>query len=761
MPTLGLSRSRFAILASLILVSLVVLVQAGPGPVVSQEVTEEGAGKQQVLTAYGNLPLSFEVNQGQADRQVKFLSRGSGYTLFLTPTEAVLTLQNLSSASVTPSEVEGSASSLSPTVLRMQLIMKLIGANPCPEVSGLEELPGKSHYLIGNDPDGWYTNVPIYARVKYENVYPGIDLIYHGRHGRLEYDFLVSPGADHETIRLAFEGTDDLTIDLAGNLVARLAGGELTHHAPVVYQETDSGREAIAGGYVLDGENRVRFRLAAYDSTRSLVIDPVLSYATYLGGSGGDFNFGGVAVDGDGNVYLAGRTRSVNFPTADPIQGALAGNADVFVAKIDASGSVLVYSTYLGGSGFDVGRGIAVDPSGNVYVTGMTRSGDFPTAGPLDPTLDGPTDAFVTKLNPAGSALVYSTYLGGSSNDGGGFTGIAVDSGGQAYVTGNTNSVDFPVTGGAAQVTFGGGPRDAFVAKLNGAGSALAYATYLGGSGRDGGFIGGQIGGIAIDSYGNAYVTGATTSTNFPTASPLQPVFGGGLSDAFVAKLNAAGSTFVYSTYLGGSFLDEARGIAVDTHGNAYVSGRTHSNDFPTVNPLQPILGGFIEFGFGEDAFVAKLNAAGSGLVYSTYLGGSNGFEFGFDIAVDIYGNAHVAGHTTSSDFPTANPIQGSLAGSVDNFVSKLNAAGSDLLYSTYLGGEGSERSFFGAIAVDALGNAYVAGSTRSDDFPTTTGSVQPVFGGGSFDAFVVKLVLTPAEALLTIQIGLQAIVGG
>ncbi len=598
--------------------------------------------------------------------------------------------------------------------------MKLLGADSRPAIEGREELPGKSHYFIGNDPKKWRTDVPQYARVEYQDVYPGVSLTYYGNQGQLEYDFVVSPGGDPRRIRLGIEGAEEIHVDAEGNLVLSLPGGEVVEHAPVVYQEFGGGRKVVDGRFILKSRREVGFEVGAYEANRPLVVDPVLVYSTYLGGSGGDFGTG-IAVDASGSAYITGSAGSANFPTANPLQASSGGSFDAFVAKLNASGSALVYSTYLGGNGIDTGYGIAVDGSGNAYVAGLADSTNFPTVNPIQAANGGIRDAFVAKLNASGSALVYSTYLGGSGLDLA--LGIAVDASGNAYVTGGTLSTNFP-TLSPIQVANGGG-MDAFVAKVNAAGSALLYSTYLGGSSGDEGY------GITVDASGNAYVTGVAQSANFPTANPLQAALSG-FADAFVAKLNAAGSALVYSTYLGGSGGETGAGIAVDASGNAYIAGGTSSTNFPTVNPIQAAMAG------GGDAFVAKLNPAGSALVYSTYLGGS-GQDQGSGIAVDASGNAHVTGLTYSTDFPTANPIQAANGGSFVAFVAKLNAAGSALVYSTYLGGSlGDDGS---AIAVDTSGNAYVTGLTYSTNFPTAN-PFQAANGGGG-DAFVVKITDT------------------
>ena len=721
---------------------LVLSVPPGPDPETRVWTVTRAEPGPKVVESYGQLPLSFEANHGQTDPQVNFLSRGNGYTLFLTPTEAVLTLrkatnlppQHRTGAALATEQPEEARAATEPTVLRM----KLLGANRDPQVVGLDELAGKSNYFIGHDPKKWQTNVPTYRKVAYKEIYRGIDLIYYGTNQRqLEYDFIVEPGGDPEAITLGFEGADRLEVDAQGNLLLHLSDGEVLFQKPYVYQETNETRQEIAGGYMLNAKNEVTFEVASYDASKSLVIDPVLAYSTYLGGSGSDEGLG-IAVDTFGNAYVTGNTLSVDFPTASPLQTLNTGSFDAFVTKLNPGGTALIYSTYLGGTDADEGRSIAVDTFGNAYVTGFTSSADFPTASPFQAAHGGSRDAFVSKLNPAGSALAYSTYLGGSGNDEG--FGIAVDPLGNAYVTGTTVSVDYPTATpfqGARSADF-----DAFVTKLNPAGSALMYSTYLGGNGTDSGLD------IAVDTVGNSYVTGFTSSTDFPTVSALQ-ASNAGIFDAFVARLNPAGSALMYSTYLGGSSFDRASGIAVDTVGNAYVTGRTVSLDFPTANPFQAAHGG----GF-FDAFVAKLNPAGSTFIYSTYLGGSgpdffgSEFEEGRGIAVDAFGNAYVTGNTLSVDFPTASPFQTTNAGSFDAYVAKLKPDGSALVYSTYLGG--SAPDFGRGIAVDSLGNAYLTGRTVSLNFPTAS-PFQAAHGGGFSDAFVANVV--PAIIEITIDI--------
>ena len=673
------------------------------------------ASQAQVGEIYGKLPLAFEENRGQVDRKVEFLSRGSGYTLLLTPTEAVLALSAPRSTSHDPRGVR----TMQPTpshARNTMLRMKLIGANPSAQVSGLEELPGKINYFIGSDQEKWRKNIAAYAKVKYREVYPGIDLVYYGNQRQFEYDWILSARAKPEAIKFAVEGASRITVDSTGDLILAVAGGEVRLHKPVVYQETDDGRKEVAGGYVSSGSQEFGFRIGDYDTARPLVIDPVLSYSSYFGGDTNDYG-NATAVDSSGNVYVTGSTRSA------------LGIERVFVIKVNSSGA-LVYFSHFGGDVGEAGRGIAVDSLGNAYVTGYTFSTNFPTANPFQPSPGGGlSDAFLTKLNSSGSALVYSTYLGGSDFDGG--SDIAVNASGNAYVTGSTRSTNFP-TANPFDATSGGGScgvfpsyacPDVFVTKFNSSGSGLVYSTYLGGGGED---LGSS---IAMDSSGNAYVTGSTNSTNFPTSAPRQPANAGD-SDVFVSKFNSSGSALVYSTYLGGSGYESGHGIAVDSSGSAYVMGETNSMNFPTSNPLQPAFGGGV-----MDAFVTKFNSSGSALAYSTYLGGSN-IDAGRGIAVDPSGSAYVTGYTDSVNFPTANPLQPANGGMDDVFVTKVSPSGRFLFYSSYLGGSSSERGM--GIAVDSSSNTYVTGQTNSINFPTAN-PFQPANGGAS-DAFLTKI---------------------
>ncbi len=671
------------------------------------------ARSQTVATAWTGTPgkeaLSFEANAGQTDPRVQFLSRGlskgRGHILFLTSTEAVLRTGQ--------------------DVFRMQLA----GANPRSKAEGVEARIATSNYFIGNDPAKWRAGVPHYGRVRFAEVYPGIDLMYYGKDGRLEYDWIVRPGADPSKIRLKFAGVKKMRVDRNGDLVLETPGGEVREKKPVVYQERS---QEIAGRYVIRGQQEAGFEIGSYDARKTLVVDPVLVYSTYLGGSGNDDGHG-IAVDSAGNAYITGHTDSTDFPTVNPIQsknplGSSPGGGVgcVFISKVSANGSTLLYSTYLGGNGLDTGNAIAVDSSGDAFVTGSTTSSNFPTANAIQgKNLGALGTAFVTKLNPAGNALLFSTYLGGSQSDGG--NGIAVDTAGNAYVTGFTNSDNFPLVNPLEPYVATGENNfpPGFVTKMSADGSALLYSTYLGGyNGQDTGY------GIAVDSTGSAYVAGTTTATDLPVVNALQSTDKNTSGTGFVVKINPSGSAFVYSTYLGGSVIDYVYAIAVDSSGNAYVTGRTNSSDFPIVNALETT--------GAPTAFVSKINATGSALAYSTYLGGG---AVGYGIAVNAAGEAWVTGTMSPGRFPTVNPLA-NLGQDNAVFASQFSADGTALLFSSPLWlAAGSEQ---GGIKVDAAGNVYVTGDVSVNSTYTAAG-FQPNFGGGQEDAFIMKISSGPA----------------
>jgi hypothetical protein len=698
-------------------------------------------------------PLVFEANQGQTDPRAKYIARAGGYMLFLTAQDAVFALRSSSRLGATPTVANSGLGRARPVTshsaqedLTSAIRLHLSGGNPRAQIAAGNQLPGRANYFIGNDPGKWQANVPQYARVSYRDVYPGVSIVFHGVQRQLEFDFIVAPGASTAPIRFEVAGATHVTTDDSGNLLLSSSAGDVLLHKPVAYQEEHGVRHPAEARFVLEANHQVSFRVGDYDRSRELVIDPSVSYATYLGGTLED-EANAIAIDSIGNAYIAGETTSTNFPIVPgSYRTTNAGGLDVFVTKISADGSTLLYSTFVGGSGNDTGNAIAVDSSGDAFVAGETTSAtDFPTTnGALQTTFGGgDLDAFVFELNPAGTNLTYSTYLGGNGDDVA--NGIALDGSRNSYIVGITTSTNFP-TQNPVQAA-GDGTFSGFVTELNSSGSGLVFSTYLGGSsGND------FAAGVALDPSNNVYVTGATQNPNFPvTANAFQKACGsdgtcnGGLTDAFVTVFKANGSGFIYSTFLGGEGADQGYGIAVDSSGDAYVTGATLSADFPLKSPIQKTYGG------SQDAFVTSLNPTGSALLYSTYLGGSLN-DTGTGIAVDGANNAYVTGQTGSSDFPTANPTQANLSGEDDAFVTEINSAGSQFLFSSYLGGSLEENSAssildgsvvtIGAIAVDKAGaNIYVTGDTGSTDFPTHSAYQSNNAGPGYTDAFIAKYV--------------------
>jgi len=682
------------------------------------------------------LPLNFELNQGQTHQRVKFLARSDGYVLFLTATEAVMALDNPAAHRKGKEnlDVRDEEKARPP---RSIVRMKLEGANRAPQIEGLEQLPARSNYFAGTDASAWHTNIPNYARVRYAQVYPGIDMVYYGNGRRLEYDFIVAPGSDPELIEIAFGGIKAFEISRMGDVVLYTQQGNMLQSRPAAYQEKDGVTEQVPVDYVAKDARHVGFQLGAYDQSRPLIIDPVLVYSTYLGGSGFDQGYA-IAVDSLGNSYVTGQTAAIDFPTTSGAFQTKYGGGDAFIAKLNPSGSALVYSTYLSGAS---GNGIAVDSAGNAYITGDAGPLSFPTTAGAFQTSPVGYDAFVTKLNPAGSGLVYSARFGGNLDD---FSrGIALDVSGNAYITGWTvcrsTICTFP-TVNAFQPNFAGGNNDAFVTKIDSSGSSLVYSTYLGG----GKVINGTEDwgeAIAVDSAGSAYVTGYTYSPDFPVTAGALDTSRAGL-DAFITKFTPDGAALVYSTFLGGAGREQGQGIAVDANGNAYVTGITESFDSPFTSAYEgfPVTAGAFQTKGNYDAFVTKLNSKGSALVYSTYLGGSGGVDRGWGIALDDAGNVCITGDTSSNNFPISNAIQATFGGGpTDAFVTKLNAAGSGLVYSTFLGGSLTDEGR--GIACKGT-DVYVTGDTSSFNFPTSN-PLQVNNAGGlehHDDAFVVRI---------------------
>ena len=628
--------------------------------------------------ALADVPLAFVPNRGQAGGDVLYSARAGGFAVELAQDEARL------------GEL---------------LDLRFIGANASAAVVGRAAAPGTVSYLIGDDPAGWHTGLPTFGAVVYRDLWPGIDMTFRGAAGALKYEFLVHPGASPDTIALAYAGAEGLSLDASGNLRIATPLGPVADTRPTAYQTIAGERVAVGARYALMGSSGYGFEVDAYASRHPLILDPGIEYDTLLDGAGADRG-AAITLDAAGNAYVTGYTSSSDFPTTPGAFGSapLYGhNGDAFVAKLDPTGSV-VYCTYLGGAtGSDVPSGIGIDAVGNAFVTGVTGSADFPTTiGAFDPLRNG-SDAFVTKLNPTGSDLVYSTYLGGTngtSDDESG-AGIAVDAAGNAYVTGYTGSQDFPTTPDAFDTTLNGS-NDAFVTKLDPTGSELVYSTYLGGSSIQVAFKEGGAG-IAVDGAGSAYVVGLSQSSDFPsTAGAFDPNFVGGAGEPFVTKLDPAGEHLVYSTSIGRGFAD-AIDVAVDASGSAYVMGSTGENDFPTTpGAFDTTFNGYV------DPFVTKLDPEGAALVYSTYVGG-NEVEYGQDVAVDPFGNAYLVGWTYSTDFPITTGTPTTRDGTADGFVTKLDAAGASLGYSKYL--DPIEHEFAYGVAADASGSAYMTGA--------------------------------------------------
>ncbi|HEU0119699.1 MAG TPA: SBBP repeat-containing protein [Bryobacteraceae bacterium] len=649
-----------------------------------------------ILTfAHPRLPVYFEPNQGQAPSAYQFVS---------------------------PHLLLSSAEVLFPSAGNTRML--LLGANTGSALEPQEPLPGVSNYYLGARPSNWRTAIPHYGRLQARNVYPGIDLHYHSRNTEPEFDFVLAPHADPARIRLAFPGATP-HVESDGSL---LVHSTLRLHKPVAFQIRSGRRHEIPAHFEIDATNQVTFRLAAYDRSLPLVIDPVLSYSTLLQAS--NAVGAGIAVDSAGNTYLTGNTNA-SFLIVNAYQPAFAAGRAAFVAKFNPAGTVLLYATFLAGSStvsgappVTTGLRIAVDRGGSAYVVGVTDAVNFPvTPGTLQPLNKGASDLFVAKLNPAGSALVYSTYLGGSQSENAelGLPGIAVDSSGSAYIAGGTASRNFPVTVGALQSAYAGGASDAFVAKLDPLGASLVYATYYGSPGTEGANA------IAIDAQGNAYIAGVANSAGLPIASAVQPAFAGGGTDAFVAKLNSAGTALAYSTYLGGSAGDAAFALAVDAQGSAYAAGVTVSSNFPVTaqSPRPAPVAG--------DAFLTKITPAGAALSYSVLHGGALD-DVAYAVAVDAQGNAYVAGGTESADLPvTPDALQsgpglirrGAGRTAASAFLAKWNAVGSALSYATYFGGSSNEA--ITSLALDSAGNAYITGVASSINFPRTLANYEPL----------------------------------
>lgn len=721
--------SRMAMQRAVWVVGIVCAVQLGGSPMLAHRAASGAALKtsQAPATFEAAMAIGFQENRGQLDSPVRYYARGPRYAFYLTSDDIRLSFLSADSS-------RGHA-----------LTLTFPGASAARRLVGQDRAGGDLNYFIGRDPSAWRTSIPHFATAAYRDLWPGIDLLLTDHAGTLKYEFRVRPGARPSDIRLAYSGADRLSVDASGALSIATTMGALRDEAPTTYQIVHGERVVVRSRYAVVASDSARHEYGfsldqGYDTGRELIIDPGIQYSTFIGGSSHELG-NGIKVDANGNAYVVGTTQSPDFPTrpgAFRRTGAASNFADVFVAKLNAAGNALLYSTFIGGNDMDFGRAIAIDVAGNAYVTGQTKSPSFPTTGgAFDRTFNVDTcprcgidqyDAFVTKLNATGSALVYSSFLGGFDIDDG--LAIAIDSAGNAYVTGETDSQNFPTTANAFDRTKNGA-SDAFVTKVNANGSAIAYSTYVGGSAVE------LATRIAVDAAGNAFIVGTTSSPEFPTTPGSFDRSANGTFDAFVTKLNAAGSALIYSTFLGGPGFDGASGLTIDASGNAYVSGGAGSVDFPTTP------GAFDSISDGSSAFVSKLNPSGSALIYSTFLNGS-GNEGANAIALDAQGNAWLTGITNSTDFPvTPDAFSLALNGVADAFVSELSADGSRLLYSTYVGGTQSDGGDDLALVQRGV---YVTGHTYSLDFPTTAGAFDIVFDGDRSifwgDAFVTKFAI-------------------
>lgn len=710
--------------------------------------------------------VQFEKNLGQFDERVRFAAKSAGSMVFLTPGEAVYVLPMPEKGDKASADQPGFAEGSEPpeaTSRFFALRMKYRGANPEPLFSTGPATETRSNYFNGGRPDRWRSDIPHFNQIGLEDLYNGIDLVWRGReYGATQYDFVVHPGAAPSDIVLEFEGADSLEIADDGALLIKTAAGTIRHDKPFSYQEIDGIRQEVTSGFILEGST-VKFGVGDYDASREIVIDPTVSlanlaFSTFLGSFEDDLA-NDIAVDANGCVYVTGRTTSVAFPTtAGTIDTTANGINDVFVTKFNPSGTGIIFSTYLGGTTFDEGTGIAVDNAGNVFVSGIAGFAFPVTTGAFDETFNGGSDVFVAKLNHNGSALIYSTYLGASQADSS--NDLAIDAAGNAYIVVRTADtvIDYPTTAGAFDTTHNGSD-DVAITKLNASGSTLVYSTFLGGSSAD---IGRS---IAVNGAGEVYVTGSTTddATDMQTTPGAYDTTHNGATDFFVARFSADGSALIFSTFIGGPGIDNAAALAIDNAGNAYVAGSVNAGFPTTAGVVDTASAGSGEIG------VSKISANGSTLVYSTFLGGTQG-ESANGIAVDITGNAYITGENFGGDYPTTTgAFDTTHNGSNDALLTVLNLNATAILYSTYVGGGGADVA--NDIAVDWAGNVYIAGRTAFDaaPFPTSPEAFQ-TFNSGGIDAFVTKfgdfviggkVIDTAGEPLPNVMVSMSGQVSG
>jgi hypothetical protein len=698
--------------------------------ILAGQFSEEVTQRQTAMTNLSAGSLAFTENRGQWGEKTLFKAESGGATfyfcqdevayLFVRDTDELLE-DDLGEEDFSP--VPEETGMPGQRYKRESLLIKaqFLNANPDVVVAGEGLLNHKCNYFYGNDPSKWRSEVPSYSSITYKDIWPGIDLKYHGNGKGIKYDFIINPGANLSQIKIRYEGVEALSITNQGDLKAQTRFGLIYEDIPRIYQDIGGLQCEIAGRYAIIEPGVFGFVLDdGFDRALPLVIDPELVYSTYLGGDSTDCGQS-IAIDGSGNAYVTGYTQSSNFPMVNPYDGGFNGDKDVFVTKLSPAGDSLIYSTYLGGDALDWGRCVVVDSNNCAYITGYTQSQNFPTQNPFDSTLGGDFDAFVCKLNAAGNGLVYSTYLGGSIRECEyGRHGMAVDRNQCAYIAGRTNSPDFPLLNPFDSVLVF---ADAFITKFSPDGNTLVYSSFLGGSHYDDSHW------ITVDDSGFAYVTGETWSDDFPIKNPFDGTLAGG-EDAFVSKISIAGDSLIYSTYIGGDSLDEGQSIAVDMNGSVCITGRTASTNFPLHNPFDSTYGG------QWDVFITKLSHLGNTLDYSTFLGGRY-YDCGYGIAIDLSGCVYVTGETHSDDFPLRCPFQID-QGIDDAFVTKLSEIGDIMVYSTYLGGLQSDLGV--GIAVDSFGCAYVTGHTTSNNFPTKNAFDFGYNGGNPYgDVYISK----------------------
>jgi hypothetical protein len=744
-PRAHLTRVRFCAVLLLAL-SLGVLVPDGSRHIVPASASAAAWSARSTV-----IPSYFEINRGQAPRNIRFLLRGQQAVAGFLANSITFGIETGRARASHHRDLLDRKLAAEKQTESFQTL-RFLGAQPHPSIAGRSPLPGRVNYFIGSDPHRWHTDIPTFGRLLYRGIYPHTDMIVHASRGQLEYDWVLHPGAQPARIHLRVSGSAPLRLLKNGMLEAGRGAAELLQAHPVAYQNIAGVRRMVRARFVVQSASVFGLAVARYDRRFPLVVDPTVSYSTVLGGEDTDQSTS-IAVDSSGDAYVAGFTTSLQFPTVHPLQQVNAGGADAFISELNASGSALLSSTYLGGSDDDQVNGIAVGADGSVYVTGGTRSLNFPISHAFQTTPGGGDectvnevtmpcgDAFVTHLTAGASTLLYSTYLGTSAEESG--NGISVDAQGDAFIAGATQSTSFPQVHGLPPTDFESNGcddpssqdlpvcRDAFVTKLSPDGTHLIYSTLVGGNSDDAATA------IAIDRYGAAWITGETASVDFPQVNTtLQE---GDTTDAFVVKLGAPGNAIAFSTFLGGSNDDIGDAIALDANGDASVVGETDSDDFPTSNAFMANSPG------DQDAWIARFSSVGGAPLYVTFMGGDS-VQQATGVAVDGTGDTFVVGNTDSSDFPTIDATQQSIGGvdcapvgsgatnCYDAFVQQLDPGGRPV-FSTYLGGDNSDQAT--GAALDSVGNLYVTGITPSDDFPLRGGlSLSPA---GDIASFITR----------------------